>query len=63
MRQRFKVWMYMFLGSATAYLLYWIAQLNEKFSLSGGLNCFIPLIIGVLMAIYGIARWILSRYK
>jgi len=63
MRKRFSVWMYMFLGSATAYLLYWIAQLNEKFSLSGGLNCFIPLTIGVLMAVYGIAKWILSRYK
>lgn len=63
MRQRFKVWMYMFLGSASAYLLYWIVNLNEQYSLSGGLNCFIPLCMGVLTAIYGVVKWFLSRYK
>lgn len=53
----------MFLGTASAFLLYWITQLNEQFSLSGGLNCLIPLCIGVLMAIFGVIKWILGRYK
>lgn len=58
-----KVKIYMFLGGSSAVLLLWIVNLNEKYSLSGGLNCLIPLVIGLLMSIYGIVKWILSRYK
>ena len=65
-KERYKIMklkIYIFLGGISATLLFFIARLNEMYSLSGGLNCLYPIIGGILVALYGIVMWFVRRYK
>lgn len=63
MIQKIKMAIYVGLGIVSAWILYMIAQLNEAYQLSGGINCFIPIIIGILVAVFGLVKFVLGRFK
>jgi hypothetical protein len=54
---------YTMLGFMSAYLFYWIASLSEKYTLSLGTNCFLPVIIGVLTAIFGLVVVAIRKFR
>lgn len=63
MKNKIAVTIYTVLGLLSAYLMYWISSLNQSYNFSGGANCFIPIGMAFLVALYGLVRWILSRFK
>jgi hypothetical protein len=57
-----KLKIYIFLSGASAYLIYYITSLDNWYQSTGGIFCFVPIIVGILVGVYVLVRNMLKKY-